>query len=130
MLQATEKVDGRVLWANLFMLFWLSLVPWVIRWLDETGFAALPTAAYGLVLGFAGVGYNWTQAEIIRVNGPQSAVAQAVGADWKGKLSIVLYLIAILLAFVAPWLACAIYVGISLTWLIPDRRIERRLIEQ
>lgn len=129
MFQAASHVDGRVLWANLFMLFWLSLVPWVIRWLDDGGFAALPTAAYGVVLGFAGAGYSWTQAELIRVNGHDSAVARAVGGDWKGKLSMVGYAAAVVVAFVMPAAAIAIYVAIALSWFIPDRRIERQLRE-
>lgn len=127
MLQATEHVDGSVLWANLFMLFWLSLVPWVIRWLDEAGFASAPIAAYGLVLAMAAIGYTWTQTRIIAVNGRDSAVARAVGGDAKGKLSLLLYLTGTAFAFVLPWLAGAIYIGVSLVWLIPDRRIEREL---
>lgn len=127
MLHATERIDGSVLWANLFMLFWLSLVPWVIRWLDEASFHAMPTAAYGVVLGMAAVGYNWTKARIIACNGRTSLVARAVGRDWKGKLSMVLYLAAVPLAFMSPWIAIAIYVAISATWFIPDRRIEDRL---
>jgi uncharacterized membrane protein len=127
MLQATEHIDGSVLWANLFMLFWMSLVPWVIRWLDESGFGAMPTAAYGLVLGVTAIGYIWTQARIIAVNGRDSPVARAVGNDWKGKVSLALYFMAIPLAFWRPLVADAIYVGIALLWLLPDRRIEREL---
>lgn len=127
MLHATERVDGSVLWANLFMLFWLSLAPWVIRWLDETGFAAAPIAAYGFIFAMTAVGYIWTQARIIAVNGRDSAVARAVGGDAKGKASLLLYVSAIPLAFVATWLAGAIYVAIALLWLLPDRRIERVL---
>jgi uncharacterized membrane protein len=125
--QGADHVDGRVLWANLFTLFWLSLVPWVIRWLDEAGFAAFPTAAYGLVLGMAAVGYHWLQREVIRVDGKESPVAHAVGSDFKGKLSILLYALAMPLAFVSAWIADAIYVGIALWWIVPDRRIEREL---
>jgi uncharacterized membrane protein len=127
MLQATSRVDGRVLWANLFMLFWLTLVPWVIRWIDESGFAGLPIAAYGVVLGLAGLGYNLTQSAIIRVNGKESAVAHAVGDDWKGKASVALYLAGIFLAFAHAYLAGLIYLGVALVWIIPDRRIEREL---
>jgi uncharacterized membrane protein len=130
LLHATEKVDGRVLWANLFMLFWLSLVPWVIRWLDEAHFAALPSAAYGVVLGFAGIGYSLTQTAIIALNGPDSAVARAVGSDWKGKASILLYAGAVPIAFVANWLAGLIYIGVSLLWIVPDRRIEQELHQE
>ncbi len=127
MLQATDRVDGSVLWANLFMLFWLSLAPWVIRWLDESSFAAMPTAAYGLVFGMAAIGYIWTQARIIAVNGRGSAVARAVGRDTKGKISLVLYAAGIAAAFVAPWLSDILYVAIAIVWLVPDRRIERTL---
>lgn len=127
MLQATRWVDGRVLWANLFMLFWLSLVPWVIRWIDESGFAALPIAAYGVVLGLAGLGYNLTQSAIVRLEGDDSAVAHAIGNDWKGKASVALYLAGIMLAFAQPYLAGLIYLGVALVWIIPDKRIEREL---
>lgn len=126
-LQATEHIDGRVLWANLFMLFWLSLAPWVIRWLDEAGFAALPTAAYGVVFAMAAVGYTLMTREIIRVNGTDSALARALGEDRKGKISLLLYLAAVPIAFLAPWLAIALYVGISGVWLVPDRRIEQEV---
>ena len=127
MLAATEQVDGRVLWANLAMLFGLSLAPWVIRWIDEVGFASLPVAAYGVVFSLAAIGYLATEREIVRVNGPGSAVQQAVGADRKARLSSLLYLLAVPLAFVAPLLAIAIYVAIAVVWLAPDRRIERQL---
>lgn len=127
MLHATDRIDGSVLWANLFMLFWLSLAPWVIRWLDETEFAAMPTAAYGLIFGMAAIGYIWTQARIIAVNGPGSAVAHAVGGDTKGKISMAMYAAGIVAAFVAPWVSDVLYVAIAVIWLIPDRRIEREL---
>jgi uncharacterized membrane protein len=127
LLQATEHIDGSVLWANLFMLFWMSLAPWAIRWLDESGFAAMPIAAYGLIFGMTAIGYIWTQARIITVNGRDSAVARAVGSDTKGKVSLAAYASAVVLAFVVPWVAGAIYIGIALLWLIPDRRIEDEL---
>ena len=127
MLHATQHVDGSVLWANMFMLFWLSLAPWVIRWLDETGFASLPTSAYGVVFGMAAIGFIWTQARIIVVNGRDSAVARAVGSDWKGKLSLAGYCSGVVLAQITPGLAIAVYVAIALVWLLPDRRIERQL---
>jgi uncharacterized membrane protein len=126
MLQATERVDGRVLWANLALLFWLSLVPFVIRWIDDIGFAPLPTAAYGAVLVCAALCYTLLQRQIIRVNGRESLLAVAVGSDLKGKLSIALYLLAIVLAFVRPWVAIALYVVVAMVWLVPDRRIESR----
>jgi uncharacterized membrane protein len=130
LLHMTERIDGRVLWANLFLLFWLSLVPLIIRWLDEAGFAALPTAAYGVVLGMAAIGYTLTQRMIIARNGgPDSALAKALGRDIKGKLSLVIYPVAVILAFIQPWLAIALYVGVSAIWLVPDRRLERKMQE-
>ncbi|WP_176593702.1 TMEM175 family protein [Sphingobium sp. EM0848] len=127
LMQATERVDGRVLWANLFLLFWLSLVPFVIRWLDESAFSPMATAAYGVVLGLAAVGYTLTERAIITVNGRDSAVARAVGFDGKGKLSLLLYTVAVPVAFYVQWVSIALYVVVILLWLIPDRRIERQL---
>ncbi len=105
MLHATEHVDGKVLWANLFLLFWLSLVPFVIRWMDDTAFAALPTAAYGAVLFLAAIGYWLLQMAIITCNGQGSKLATAVGSDLKGKLTFSIYAAAMPLAFVRPWIA-------------------------
>ena len=124
MLHVTERVDGRVLWANLGLLFWLSLVPFVIRWIDESGFTPLPTAAYGVVLLCAGFSYRILQRTIIVVNGRDSRLAVALGDDLKGKLSLVLYLLAIPLAFVRPWIAIVTYVTVAVMWLVPDTRIE------
>src|ERR1700720_3292721 len=124
MLHVTERVNGKVLWANLALLFWLSLVPFVIRWIDEMGFTALPTAAYGVVLLCAAVSYQILQQQLIAYNGRDSRLAAAVGADFKGKLSLILYLAAIVLAFVRPWMAITLYVAVALLWLVPDRRIE------
>ena len=124
MLHVTERVDGKVLWANLGLLFWLSLVPFVIRWIDETGFTALPTAAYGIVLACAAVSYTILQRQIIAVNGRDSRLAVALGGDLKGKLSLALYLAAIPLAFARPWIAIVLYVAVALLWLVPDTRIE------
>jgi uncharacterized membrane protein len=130
LLQSAERVDGRALWANLTLLFWLSLVPFVIRWMDEAGFAALPVAAYGFVLGMSAVGYLWLQHEIIRVNGGRdSHLARALGNDWKGRLSLIGYGVGTPLAFFAPRVAIAVYVVIACVWLIPDQRIERRLTD-
>jgi uncharacterized membrane protein len=125
--QATEHIDGSVLWANLFMLFWMSLAPWGIRWLDETGFAAMPVAAYGLIFGMSAIGYLWMQARIIAINGRDSAVARAIGSDTKGKTSLVAYGLGVVSAFFMPAISIALYVGIALVWLIPDRRIEHEL---
>ena len=128
MLHVTERVNGKVLWANLALLFWLSLVPFMIRWIDESGFTALPTAAYGVILACAGLSYNILQRQIIAVNGRDSRLAVATGNDLKGKMSILLYLAAIALAlFARPWMAIAVYVAVAVMWLVPDRRIESRV---
>jgi uncharacterized membrane protein len=128
LLHATERVDGKILWANQHLLFWLSLVPFVTSWWDETEFAALPTAIYGFVLFMAGVAYNILQALIIAAQGPNSKLKEAIGKDIKGKLSAGMYLVAIPLALVvSPWLSDGLYLLVALLWLIPDRRIERKL---
>ncbi len=127
---ATDRIDGRLLWANLFLLFWLSLVPFVIRWHDESAFATGATAAYGIVLGMAAVGYKLTVHAIVACNGPDSPVARAVGRDWKGWGSIGVYLLAVPLAYVSRWAVVALYVGVIAMWLIPDRRIARILAER
>jgi len=124
MLHVTERVNGRVLWANLVLLFWLSLVPFVIRWIDEAGFVPAPVAAYGVVLACAAVSYTVLQAQIIAANGRDSRLALATGKDFKGKLSVVLYVAAVVLAFLRPWLAIMLYVTVALIWLVPDTRIE------
>ncbi len=123
LLHATKKVSGWVMWANLHLLFWLSLVPFVTAWMGVNHFAPLPTAAYGVVLLLAGVAYWLLQRAIIRSDGEDSMLARAVGDDVKGKLSPALYAAAIPLAFVSRWLAGALYVAVALMWLIPDRRI-------
>jgi uncharacterized membrane protein len=127
MLYVTRRVTGGILWANLHLLFWLSLVPFVTGWMGESGFATVPTAVYGGVLLCAAVAYLILQRTIIASQGPRSVLAAAVGPDVKGKLSPALYGAAILLAFVRPWIAGALYVAAALMWLVPDRRIERAL---
>jgi uncharacterized membrane protein len=124
MLHAATRIDGTVLWANLFLLFWLSLIPFVISWIDHTGFEALPVAAYGIVLSLAAIGYQVLQRTIIACNRRSSALAKAIGRDFKGKLSMALYVVSIGLSFVRPWLALVLYLAIAITWLVPDRRIE------
>ncbi len=124
MLHVTERINGRVLWANMLLLFWLSVVPFVIRWMDETHFAPLPTASYGVVLALAAIAYTLLERSIIACNGPESKLAQAVGSDVKGMISLMIYLAAIPLAFVRPWISIALYVFIAMIWFIPDRRIE------
>jgi uncharacterized membrane protein len=128
LLQAAGQVDGKILWANQHLLFWLSLVPFVTSWWDETEFAALPTAIYGGVLFMAGIAYTILQSLIIARQGPDSKLKEAIGRDIKGKLSALMYLAAIPLAlFVSPWIADGLYLLVALLWLIPDRRIERKI---
>jgi uncharacterized membrane protein len=121
---ACEQVDGAILWANMHLLFWLSLIPFATGWMGENHFSALPTALYGVALLMPAAAYTLLQSLIIRLHGSEGVLARAVGADLKGKISLVLYLAAIALAFVAPRAAQAIYVGVALIWFIPDRRIE------
>ncbi len=125
MLHVTQRVDGSVLWANMHLLFWLSLVPFVTGWMGENHFASLPTAAYGVVLLMSGIAYYILAHRIIVAEGKESVLGAAIGSDLKGKISPVLYLIAIPLAFVSRWIAGALYVIVALMWLIPDRRIEK-----
>jgi len=125
--QATEEVSGGILWANLHLLFWLSLFPFTTAWMGENHLAAIPTAIYGFVLLMAATAYYILQRTIIAKEGRKSILAQAIGTDWKGKLSPVLYLAAIPLAFVSSWIAGGLYVLVALLWLIPDPRIEREM---
>ena len=129
-LSTATHVDGRVLWANLAFLFFLSLMPFVIRWMGEAGFSALPTAAYGVVLVGAGLSYQLLEAAIIRLHGHDGSLARAVGNDLKAKLSALGYLAAIGLAFVDPRISLAIYALIAIAWLVPDPRIERQHIAE
>jgi uncharacterized membrane protein len=129
MLHVTRRVTGGILWANLHLLFWLSLFPFVTAWVGENHFAPVPTAIYGVVLFLAAIAYFTLQALILRDQGPHSVLARAVGKDFKGKTSPVVYLAAIGLSFVAPWIASALYVAVALMWLVPDRRIERAVHE-
>ena len=129
MLHATSRVSGSILWANLHLLFWLSIVPFVTGWMGENSFAPAPTALYGLVLLIAAIAYWILQRTIIADQGENSVIARAVGRDLKGKLSPVLYAIAIPSAFLHQWIAGGLYVLVALIWLIPDRRIERILAE-
>ena len=125
LLQRTESVSGGTLWANLDLLFWLSLFPFATAWMGENHFATTPVAFYGAVLLCAGFAYFLLQTVIVARQGPDSALARALGRDWKGKLSPLLYAAAIVLAFVNRWIAVAIYIGVALLWLVPDRRLER-----
>jgi len=127
MLQATERVNGAILWANLHLLFWLSLVPIATGWMGDNHVEPLPTALYGVVLLMAGVAYIILQSAIVAHQGPRSKLREAVGSDFKGKLSIACYVAAIPLAFLRSWIAIGLYVFVVCLWLVPDRRIESRL---
>ncbi len=127
LLQAVRKVNGRILWANLHLLFWLSLFPFATGWMGENHFAALPVALYGAVLLLAAIAYFILTQALISHHGKNSALAIAVGRDFKGKVSVVLYAAAIPLAFVNSWFAGALYILVTVMWLIPDHRIEKTL---
>jgi uncharacterized membrane protein len=130
MLHMTERINGAVLWANLHLLFWLSLVPFITGWMGENHFSALPTAVYGIVLLCAAIAYYILQTVIIRAQGPDCALAAAVGRDLKGKISPLIYAAAIPLAFVHQAISEALYVVVALIWLIPDPRIETRITDE
>jgi uncharacterized membrane protein len=127
MLHACAAVTGAILWANLYLLFWLSLFPFTTGWMGENHFTAMPTVLYGVVLLMAAIAYFLLQRTIIRSQGQDSILKKAIGRDWKGKLSPILYILAILAALRSPWTAQAILVIAALVWLIPDRRIEKLL---
>jgi uncharacterized membrane protein len=127
LLHTAQRVNASIMWANLHLLFWLSLVPFVTGWMGENHFAALPTALYGFDLLIAAIAYRWLQCALVTEHGRDSVLSAALGSDFKGKLSIALYLIAIGVAFVTQWIAHAIYVIVALMWFIPDQRIARKL---
>jgi len=127
LLHAVHHVSGPTLWANLHLLFWLSLIPFVTAWMGENHFSAWPVALYGVVLLAAGTAYYILVRVLIRRHGADSPLAVAVGSDFKGRTSVAIYAAAIPLAFVRPWIACAMYVAVAIIWLVPDRRIERTL---
>jgi uncharacterized membrane protein len=127
MLHATSRVTGAMLWANLHLLFWLSLFPFATGWMGENHFTVVPTAIYGVVLLMASIAYNLLEHAIIRAQGPDSILKKAVGRDLKGKLSPALYVLAIVATMISPWISAAIFVVTALIWLIPDRRIENVL---
>jgi uncharacterized membrane protein len=129
MLQAARHVDGRILWANMHLLFWLSLVPFVTAWVGDTHFASIPVATYGVIQLLAGIAYYLLSQALIARHGEDSPLARAVGRDYKGRLSIAFYVIAVIAAFVSPWISCAIFVGLDILWIVPDRRIEKVLAE-
>jgi uncharacterized membrane protein len=130
LLKAAGRVNGAMMWANLHLLFWLSLFPFVTGWMGENHFTTVPTAVYGTVLLLAAIAYYILQSVIIAGQGCDSKLAAAIGRDFKGKLSPVIYAIAVAAALFRPWISCALYVLVALLWLIPDRRIERLLAER
>jgi TMEM175 potassium channel family protein len=127
LLQATRQVDGRVLWANLHLLFWLSLIPFVTGWMGENEFAAWPVALYGVVLLLAAIAYFILSRVLVAIHESDSVLVKAVGQDFKGKISVLIYILAIPLAFVSAWIAGGLYVFVAVMWLIPDQRIERNM---
>jgi uncharacterized membrane protein len=127
LLHATQRINGAVLWANLHLLFWLSLVPFATAWMGENPHAPLPNALYGTVLFLAAIAYTVLVWTILKAEGPDSRLARMLGRDLKGKISLVVYITAIALAFVNQWISDALYVAVALIWLVPDRRIEKHL---
>jgi len=125
LLYAAERIDGRALWSNLHLLFWLSLIPFTTGWMGENHFPPVPTAIYGCVLILAAISYTILQNALMAANGPDSVLARAIGSDVKGRISLGLYAIAIGVAFVNSWISVALYVVVATIWLVPDRRIER-----
>jgi uncharacterized membrane protein len=130
MIHTVKHVSGGILWANLHLLFWLSLIPFVTRWIGASHFAATPSALYGVVLLMAAIAYFLLQTLILRRHGKDSLLARALGTDFKGKISPILYIIAILSTFIYEWISIGIYILVSLIWLIPDKRIERVFEEE
>jgi uncharacterized membrane protein len=130
MFQAVERTNGAILWANLHLLFWLSLVPFTTAWMGSNPCAPLPTALYGLTLLMAAMAYLVLQRAIIREHGPDSLLAKAMGRDVKGKISAMMYVVAVGLAFVNSWISYVLYALVALIWLVPDRRIERAMVSQ
>jgi len=126
LLHATQHVDGRALWANLHLLFWLSLIPFTTAWMGENNFSQWPVALYGAVLLLAAIAYTILVRALLATHG-NSLLAAALGSDFKGKISMAIYAVAIPVAFVRPWLACLIYIAVAMMWLVPDRRIERNI---
>ena len=130
MLHAVQRINGRALWANLHLLFWLSLVPFVTGWVNENHFAAVPVGLYGVVLLMSGVSYYLLVRVLIAHHAKDSPLARAMGKDFKGLMSLFIYVVAIALAFVNPWASCALYIFVAIMWFIPDPRIERALPER
>ena len=129
LLHATQHVNGATLWANLHLLFWLSLIPFTTAWVGENQVNAWPVALYGIVLLLAGIAYFLLTKALIRLHGQGSTLAKSIGSDRKTKISIAIYAASIPLAFAQPWISCAGYVIVAIMWLVPDLRIERKLAE-
>lgn len=129
LLQAVKAVNGATLWANLHLLFWLSMIPFVTAWLGENGVAPWPAALYGVVLMFSGIAYYVLVRTLLAHHEKDSSLAKAIGGDVKGRISVAIYAVAIGLAFVLPWVSIGLYVAVAAMWLIPDRRIERTLVD-
>ena len=129
MLHTVTKVNGAIMWANLHLLFWLSLIPFTAGWMGENHFESLPVALYGFVMLMAGIAYPILQQAIIASQGPDSRLKAAIGGDWKGRTSGIIIFVGIIAAYWSPWLACAIYAVVAALWFIPDRRIEGRLAD-
>jgi uncharacterized membrane protein len=127
LLQATDQVNGRILWANMHLLFWLSLVPFITGWVGQNPRAAWPAALYGIVLFFAAIAYYILSRILISLHGQDSVLGQAIGSDLKGRISLVFYLIAVPAAFINTWLSYSLYILVAVIWLIPDRRIEKKI---
>ena len=127
MLQAVRQVNGNILWANMHLLFWLSLIPFVTAWTGESLFATVPVAVYGVVLLMSGLAYYILSRVLVSYHGKESTLAIAIGRDFKGKISVVIYAVAVLLSLVNSWLAFLLYVSVAIMWLIPDRRIEKTM---
>jgi uncharacterized membrane protein len=125
LLHTVQKVTGGILWGNLHLMFWLSLMPFTTGWMGENHFGRWPVIVYGFDLMMAAIAYTILVAVIISTHGPHSTLARAIGRDWKGKASLGAYLTAVAVAFLSPWISCGLYVAVALLWLIPDRRIER-----
>jgi uncharacterized membrane protein len=130
LVHAVERVNGRILWRNLHLLFWLSQVPFATGWMGENHFAPLPTALYGIVMLMAGVAYYFLVRAILAHHGQDSRIATALGRDFKGKVSVLLYMVGVPMAFINRWVAGAIYVAVAVIWFIPDKRIESRLAKE
>lgn len=127
MLQVVKRINGSILWSNLFLLFWLSLIPFATSWIGEHHFSAVPMSVYGFVLLMCAIAYNILQNKIIKLEGEDSVLHRAVEKDFKGKISVVCYISAIPLAFVSPWISGLLYIAIAILWIVPDTRIEKQI---